>query len=118
MQRPPGTSLHGGGNHGLGGSETILGSLGGHHKSEMFQTYFCPLLLMKYLLPLVGSSWADTDNLVVDESVVSHGVDVGQVAGLRGEWLLDSPLLQQEAAVVADDGPGNIRGNHDVKDCF
>ena len=73
---------------------------------------------MKYLLPLVGSSWADTDNLVVDESVVSHGVDVGQVAGLRGEWLLDSPLLQQEAAVVADDGPGNIRGNHDVNDCF
>merc|ERR1719232_1474343 len=72
----------------------------GHHKS------------------LVGSSWADTNNLVVDESVVSHGVDVCQVAGLRGEWLLHSPLLQQEAAVVADDGPGDIRGNHDVKDCF
>ena len=36
VQGPPGTSLHGGGNHGLGGSETILGSLGGHHKAEMF----------------------------------------------------------------------------------
>merc|ERR1719384_352107 len=100
VQGPPGTSLHGGGNHGLGRSETILGSLGGPHES------------------LVGSSWADTNNLVVDESVVSHGIDVGQVAGLSGEWLLDSPLLQQEAAVVADDGPGDIRGNHDLKDCF
>ena len=118
MQGPPGTSLHGGGNHGLGWSETILGSLGGHYESEMFQILISVHFNFISILPLVGSSWADTDNLVIDESVVSHGVDVGQVAGLRGEWLLDSPLLQQEAAVVADDGPGDIRGNHDLKDCF
>ena len=63
-------------------------------------------------LPLVISSGADTDRLGVDKAVVSLGVPVGQVAGLGGEWLLHSSLLQQEAAVVTDNSPGNIRGNH------
>merc|ERR1719312_303992 len=66
--------------------------------------------------PLVVSSGADANNLVVDQAVVSLGVPVGQVAGLGGEGLLDAPLLQQEAARVTDDGPGDIRGNHDG--CF
>ena len=43
---------------------------------------------------------------------MSLGVPVGQVAGLRGERLLHSSLLQQEAAVVTDNRPGNVRGNH------
>ena len=70
-------------------------------------------IISKLFLPLVVSSGADANNLVVDQAVVSLGVPVGQVAGLGGEGLLDAPLLQQEAAGVADDGPGDIRGNHD-----
>ena len=62
--------------------------------------------------PLVIGSSADVDRLAVDESVVSLGVPVGQVAGLRGEGFLHSSLLQQEAAVVTDNRPGNVRGNH------
>ena len=63
-------------------------------------------------LPLVISGSADVHRLVVDKSVVSLGVPVGQVARLGGERFLHSSLLQQEAAVVTDDSPGNIRGNH------
>ena len=62
--------------------------------------------------PLVISSSADVDRLAVDETVVCLGVPVGQVAGLRGERFLHSSLLQQEAAVVTDNSPGNVRGNH------
>ena len=65
------------------------------------------------ILPLVVSGRTDAHNLAVDQAVVSLGVPVGQVAGLGGEGLLDAPLLQQEAARLADDGPGDIRGNHD-----
>ena len=63
-------------------------------------------------LPLVVGCSSDSNNLSVDKSVVSLGVPVGEVAGLGGEGLLDSPLLQEEATVVTDDGPGDISGNH------
>ena len=63
-------------------------------------------------LPLVISGSTDADCLAVDEPVVSLGVPVGQVARLGGERFLHSSLLQQEAAVVTDNSPGNIRGNH------
>ena len=43
---------------------------------------------------------------------MSLGVPVGQVAGLGGERFLHSSLLQQKAAVVTDNRPGNVRGNH------
>ncbi len=39
---------------------------------------------------------------------VPLGVDVGEVAGLGGEGLLDASLLEQEGGVVADDRPGNV----------
>ena len=60
-------------------------------------------------LPLVVRGGGDADDLAVDEAVVPLGIPVGQVAGLRGEGLLDAPLLQQEAAGVTDDGPRNVR---------
>ena len=63
-------------------------------------------------LPLVISGSTDADRLAVDESVVSLGVPVAQITGLSGERFLHSSLLQQEAAVVTDNSPGNIRGNH------
>ena len=66
----------------------------------------------EFLSPLVLSCNRDSNNLLIDESVVSLGVDVLEVAGLSGEGLLDSSLLQQEAAGVTDDSPGNIRRNH------
>ncbi len=43
---------------------------------------------------------------------VPLGVDVGKVAWLSGEGLLDASLLEQEGGVVADDRPGNVGWNH------
>ena len=63
-------------------------------------------------LPLVVRSSTDSNNLIVDKSVESLGVDILEVAGLGGEGLLDSSLLEQEAAGVTDDGPGDVGGNH------
>ncbi len=39
---------------------------------------------------------------------VPLGVDVGEIAWLGGEGLLDASLLEQEGGVVADDRPGNV----------
>ncbi len=43
---------------------------------------------------------------------VPLGVDVGKIAWLGGEGLLDASLLEQEGGVVADDRPGNVGWNH------
>merc|ERR1719510_745682 len=94
VQAPAGASLHGGGHQGFVGLVATLGSLGCQDET------------------LVISSSTDTNGLAVDESVVSLGVTVGQVARLGGERFLHSSLLQQEAAVVTDNSPGNVRGNH------
>merc|ERR1719342_1229807 len=57
---------------------------------------------------LVVRSSADTNNLVVNKTVVSLGISVGQIAGLGRERFLDTPLLEQKAARVTDDSPGDI----------
>ena len=59
-------------------------------------------------IPLVVWSSTDTNNLVVNKTVVSLGISVGQIAGLGGERFLDTPLLEQKAARVTDDSPGDI----------
>ena len=116
MKRPPGSSLHGGVDHGLAGLEGILRPPGGQDKPENDITSnssaFPFTFFLFLILPLVVGCSADTHGLGVDQSVVSLGVPVGQVAGLGRERLLHSTLLQQEAAVVTDNSPGNIRGNH------
>ena len=61
--------------------------------------------------PLVIGGGGDTDSLVVDQPVVAEGVTVGQVEGLGGERLLDTPLLQEEAGRVPDDGSGDFGGH-------
>jgi hypothetical protein len=40
------------------------------------------------------------------------GVDVGEIAWLGGEGLLDATLLEEEGGVVANDRPGNVGWNH------
>ena len=117
VKGPPGSSLHGGVDHGLAGLEGVLRPPGGQDKPENDITRYIsafPFTLFLFLiLPLVVGGSADTHDLGVDQAVVSLGVPVGQVAGLGGERLLDAPLLQQEAARLTDDGPGDVRGNHD-----
>jgi len=94
VEGPPSSSLQGAVDHGLGGPEGVPGPLGGQHKS------------------LVVSSGADSDNLLIDESVEPLGVDILEVAWLGGEGLLYSSLLEQEAAGITDDGPCDVGGNH------
>ena len=117
VKGPPGSSLHGGVDHGLAGLEGVLRPPGGQDEPENDITRYIsafPFTLFLFLiLPLVVGGSADTHDLGVDQAVVSLGVPVGQVAGLGGERLLDAPLLQQEAARLTDDGPGDVRGNHD-----
>ena len=114
VETPPGTGSHGGRHQGFVGLVATLGSLGCQNKTVKRRGMRREIQKsIRWLnLPLVVSSSADVHRLVVDKSVVSLGVPVGQVAGLRREGLLHSSLLQQEAAVVTDDSPGNIRGNH------
>ena len=82
-------------------------------KTTLRVTFLLSSFTLFLILPLVIGGSADTHHLSVDQTVVSLGVPVGQVAGLGGEGLLDAPLLQQEAARLTDDGPGDVRGNHD-----
>merc|ERR550519_854953 len=51
------------------------------------------------------------DSLGVDETIVPHCISVGQVASLRGEGFLHTPLLEKEGGVVPDDPPCDLGGD-------
>ncbi len=53
-------------------------------------------------------SETDTDNTYETGKHRPLGVEVGEVAGLRGESLLDAALLEKEGGVVTDHCPGNV----------
>lgn len=96
MEGPPGSGLEVPAHDALRGLVAGAGLLVGH----------CESLLV----------WAvhDSDALLVDQSIVTEGVQVGQVIWLLAEGLANVTPLNQEGVVVTDDHPRKVSRHREL----